>query len=411
MRGPGTSPVTLRYGMEIESQGNRRLALDRLGFRPFFLAAGAFGTVSVAIWVSLYHFRAPGLAEPALSAVIWHAHEMIYGYAVAVVGGFLLTATRNWTGVQTLHGTPLILLAVLWLLARAAPFVDHPLALETMAVLDLTFNLLLCSAILYPIARARQWKQLGLWSKVVIVSLANLLFYLGLFGMLDDGVRLGLYTGLYLILSLILVVGRRVIPFFIERGVGYPVALTNRRWVDISSMVLMLIFIVTEVLAAAPVAAAVCAAALALLHAARMTGWHTPGLWRRPLLWVLYIAYGWIVLGFALTALAHLAGFNPALAVHAFAYGGIGMMTLGMMARVSLGHTGRDLARAPGALAWAFSLLAAGSVVRVILPLMAPDPYVAWIALSQALWIAAFALFTWTYTPILVRPRVDGRDG
>lgn len=284
-------------------------------------------------------------------------------------------------------------------------------ALAPMAMLDLLFLVGLCAALLHPIVKVRQWSQMGVWSKVVLLLLSNALFYLGLFDVLENGVQWGLYSGLYLMISLILLMGRRVIPFFIERGVDYTVSVTNRTWVDVSSLVLMLVFWVVEVFFVLPVFSALLAGALFLLHGLRLFDWHTPGIWRKPLLWVLYLGYGWLTVGFGLIALAKAGGVNPMLAIHALAYGGIGMMTLGMMARVILGHTGRNVSAPPASVTPMFLLLFAGALARVVVPMLMPQAYVAWMGAAQVLWIAAFVLFTFVYAPYLVLPRVDGRYG
>ncbi len=395
--------------LTIEEPRHYRLSLHHLGFRPFFLVGALFSTAAVAAWFWIYQF-AGALPMHSLPPFTWHAHEMIYGYAVAVVAGFLLTAVRNWTGVQTLNGLPLIALALAWLAARLMPLLGDA-ALPAMAAFDLLFLAGLSTALLHPIIKARKWAQLGVWSKVVLLLASNGLFYLGLFGMLENGVRWGLYSGLYLIISLILLMGRRVIPFFIEKGVDEQVTLTNRAWVDRTSLVLLLLFWVVEVFFLLPRVSALLAALLFLLHTLRLVGWHTPGIWRRPLLWSLYLGYGWIVAGFGLIALAKLGWLNPMLAVHAFAYGGIGMVTIGMMARVALGHTGRNVFAPPAVVTPMFLLLAAGSLARVAGPLLTHGTYPLWMGAAQLLWIAAFALFAFVYAPILVRPRIDGRYG
>lgn len=397
--------------VDIAEPARHRVALLHLGFRPFFLLAGLAGVALMLAWWWLYRSGGALPAGTALPAVSWHAHEMVYGYAMAVIAGFLLTAVRNWTGVQTLHGAPLLALALLWLLARLMPFVPHPAALPAMAVLDLAFGVILCAALLWPVWRSRQWAQLAVVSKVLLLVAGNSLFYLGVAGRLADGVHWGLYGGLYLVVSLILVMGRRVIPFFIEKGVPGPVTVRNRRWLDIASLVLMLAFVVVEVFLPSPAAGAALAWVLALLHALRLADWHARGIWRRPLLWVLFLGYAWLVAGFVLRGLQPWTTFSPTLAVHAFAVGGIGLMTVGMMARVALGHTGRNVFDPPPLLRWLFLCLLLAAAVRVLLPLGWPTLYGDWIALAQWLWMLAFAGFTAQYAPMLVRPRVDGRYG
>ena len=397
--------------LSIEEPSSHHIALHHLGFRPFFLLGGLSATVLMALWLWLYHFSGTLPQAGLLTPITWHAHEMLYGYGLAVIAGFLLTAVRNWTGVQTLHNLPLLLLALLWLLARLMPFVDIPAAPLAMAVLDLAFDAALCLALLAPIARLRQWSQLAVWSKVLLLLAGNALFYLGLFGQLAQGIRWGLYGGLYLVISLVLLMAARVLPFFIEKGVEEKVTLPSHRWMDIASLLLMLAFLVVEVFLPHALLAAAIAWALFALHALRLAGWHSRGIWRKPLLWVLYLGYAWIVAGFALRGLQAFVPLAPTLAVHAFTVGGIGLMTLGMMARVALGHTGRNVFDPPPLLTWLFLSLLLAALVRVLLPILLPAQYAAWIGLAQWLWIAAFGGFTWVYAPMLVQARVDGRYG
>lgn len=396
--------------LQIEKPQHYRYALDHLGFRPFFLFGSLFSVVAVALWVWLYRYGGQ-LATQQLSAISWHAHEMIYGYGLAVIAGFLLTAVRNWTSVQTLHGPPLLLLVLLWFVARVMPFIPHPDALLAMAGLDLLFLVWLCWEIFRPLYRAKQWQHMGVWAKLLFLLLGQCFFYLDLFGVLEQGVEWGLYTGLYIIISLILLMGRRVIPFFIEKGVGYPVELKNYRWVDLSSLVLMLLFWIFAVFVETKRPLVVTALALTVIHLLRMWGWHTIGIWRKPLLWVLYLAYGWLVTGFLFTALGGMGWMSPMLGVHALAYGAIGMLTIGMMARVALGHTGRDVFNPPKMLIAVFALLFLGAVVRVLLPLLFPVAYLELVFIAQLLWLAAFTPFVVLYAPMLIKPRVDGRYG
>jgi len=396
--------------MQIEEKKAYRFALLHLGFRPFFLFGGMFAVIAIALWLWILSFGG-WLASNELTIFQWHAHEMLYGYTLAVIAGFLLTAVGNWTRQKTLHGVSLLLLVLCWFAARLMPLIDHPHAILIMAGFDLLFNVALCIAILLPIVKVKQWKHLAIWSKVVFLLVGNILFYLGLFNIVEEGVRIGLYTGLYIILSLIMLMGRRVIPFFIEKAIKPPVTLVNYRWLDLSSLFLMLAFIIVEVFITIPTWATNIAAVLAVLHGFRLYGWYHTGIWRKPLLWVLYVGYSWIVIGFILRALYGWFGLNPSLSIHAFAYGCIGMVTLGMMSRIALGHTGRDVFNPPKELAMVFILLFSGSVVRIILPMISPDNYSTWILVSQILWLVAFVEFVIIYMSMLVKPRIDGKYG
>ncbi|HYQ72966.1 MAG TPA: NnrS family protein [Gammaproteobacteria bacterium] len=384
-------------------------AVLNAGFRPFFTVAAVYSVLATAGWLGAW---LSGLAWPggSLAAMTWHAHEMVFGYAMAVVAGFLLTATRNWTGVQTLRGVPLLLLACCWLAARILLALGDGVPLSWAAVADCLFNALLLAAIACPVIRVRQYRQIGILSKVALLLLANLLFYAGMLGLLPQGARAGLYTGIYMLLALILVMARRVLPFFIEKGLGVP-ELRNRTWLDVSSLVLFLVFWIADVWRPDSAFVAVLAGLLCALHGLRLAGWYHPGLLRQPLLWVLFLAYLALVLGFALKAGVYLFGLSPMAALHAFTYGGIGLFTLGMMVRVTLAHTGRDISRPPAGVAAMFGMLVAGTLLRVLLPLLDPLHQTLWMVLAGCFWLVPFGMFLMIFVPMLLQPRIDGQPG
>ena len=386
------------------------VAILNLGFRPFFAGAAVFSVLSMLVWTGIYILRWQW--QPAgLPAATWHAHEMIYGYGMAVIAGFLLTAVKNWTGVQTLHGIPLLLLFLLWLTARLLLLAGGGGWLVWAALADGLFNVLLVLALAWPVFKVRQFKQFGILSKVILLMLANLLFYAGVLEIYPWGVQAGLYSGVYLIMALIFVMSRRVLPFFIERGVGQPVTLINRAWLDGASLFLFLAFWIADIIEPDSLLVAWLAGALCVLHAVRLAGWYAEGIWEKPLLWVLYLAYVAVAIGFALKVAVYVFGISPFLPLHAFTYGGVGLFTLGMMARVTLGHTGRNILEPPAAVAWMFGLLAIGSVIRVVLPLFDAAHYLLWMGVSQVLWMLAFSLFLWVFLPMLFQPRTDGQFG
>lgn len=399
--------------LNLERPYTGKYALHHLGFRPFFLGAGLFAVLGMILWAGIYGFGWSALPA-AYPAITWHAHEMVFGYAVAVAAGFLLTAVKNWTNQQTLHETPLLVLAGVWATARLLPFLGVPLIV--IAVVDTLFLLWLTIAMARPIIRSKQWKQLALVGKIALLVPANIAFYLGLLGYWPEGVSVGLYSGFYIILGLIFTMGRRVIPFFIERGVGCPFTARNDVWVDRLSLLLFLVFAIADVVALATgnalagLLSGVLALVQVVLHSFRLLGWYHPNIWEKPLLWALYLAYGWLIAGFLLKFVYLTSGGVPVW-IHAFAYGGIAMMTVGMMTRVSLGHTGRNVAEPPAILAVIFLLLFAGAFIRVLNTWLVPEFYAMWILNAQFLWIAAFVLFLWHYAPMLIKPRIDGRYG
>lgn len=383
-----------------------KLVLFNLGLRPFFLLAGVYALVTILIWIGVYVY---GWSEPHLpfSVLHWHAHEMIFGYGMAVAAGFLLTAVSNWTGLVTLKENSLAGLTALWLAARLSGWI-WPEHLWVMAMLDLLFDAWLAIAIFIPILRTKQHKQIGIAAKLVLLLLANLLFYLGIWGVLEQGIVWGLYAGLYVMLALVFSMVRRVLPFFIERGVGYPVTLTNRLWLDSASLYVFLLFLIADVFWKNVAVTAVLAGLLFAIHALRLAGWHTICIWEKPLLWILYLGYAGAVFGFLLKAIAPFVSLPPYLAIHAFALGGIGMITIGMMARISLAHTGRDIQKHSRWLTPAFGSLLAAYIARVLLPIVAPSHYLLWLGITQAAWLFTFVLFVWIYAPFLIKPRADG---
>ncbi|BCX89037.1 uncharacterized protein involved in response to NO [Methylomarinovum tepidoasis] len=368
-------------------------ALFNLGFRPFFLFGAGFSLLALALWLGP-HFPA---------RLAWHAHEMVYGFAAAIVAGFLLTAVRNWTGRATVEGGPLAVLFALWLGARLLSL-GGKIAL-TAAILDLLFLLGLLASIARPIWQVRQWRQWGVMTCVAVLAAGQTGHLAGILTSDPAIAQLGIWSGLYAILGLILIIGRRVIPFFTERGVGYPVTLRQFDWIDRSAMPLFTAFAIATLLWPGAWPQRLLAATLAILHAIRLGGWYTPGIWRRPLLWILHLAYAWLVVGFLLSA------WDVRLASHAFTVGGMGGMILGMICRVSLGHTGRSIHLPPAGITILFVALSAAAVLRGLGPLLWPQATWLWFHLAGGLWALAYGGFVWIYAPILWQPRIDGRPG
>lgn len=392
-----------------------RYAFLHLGFRPFFLLAIAGAIVLGVLWSLEYSFNAQ-LLRADYNLISWHAHEMVFGYAICVVAGFLLTAVKNWTGLQTINGMPLLILALIWLTARILPFISA-LPLWYLLLHEALFLSLLIFFAGQPVVQRRQWKQLAILGKLALLIPASILFHLGLMGVLPSGTQLGIYFALYTLIALILTMARRVIPSFIENAIGGGFQARNDIWLDRFSLTLFLAFMITELTALVTASSlavflgGLLALTLFVLHAFRLFGWHHRSLWQHPLLWSLYLAYAWITLGFLLKFLVIAINFNPWAAVHAFAYGGIGLITAGMMARVILGHTGRNVFAPPALIGLVFGLLTGGAVLRVFMVWLLPDHYQIWILAAQITWVVAFAVLLWIYAPMLIKARVDGRYG
>lgn len=388
----------------------KKFALFELGFRPFFLLASLFSIIATSIWMANYTFgwRLPVSNTTALA---WHGHEMIFGYSIAIIAGFLLTAVRNWTGVQTIQNLPLLLLASTWLAARILPLLNSPILFAWAALFDIVFLIGLTLAVLHPIVKVKQWRQLLIISILIMLTIANVFYYLGVYHIVNQGISWGLFSGVYLIIALILILARRVMPFFIERGVGYQVKLKNWSFIDSSNLLFLAALWLTDVFLKQALLTALLSLILAIMHSVRLWGWYTKGIWRKPLLWVLFAGYGFFILGFILKAINFFALYSSSLPLHAFTYGGIGMMTIGMIARISLGHTGRNINEPPNILKWLFLSLFLGALIRVVMPLFLPSAYLYIIGVSQLLWIIAFTVFLAYYFMILISPRADGQPG
>jgi uncharacterized protein involved in response to NO len=260
-----------------------------------------------------------------------------------------------------------------------------------------------------PLLKVRQRRNYVFVPLLLVMATGNLLMHLPVLGAPARLSPVGRDLGLYMILVAVVIVGGRVIPFFTGRALAGTDP-RMRKPVEVLAVASVLLVAVAEV-ARLPASARMIAGLLAfVVHLVRWWGWQSRGVWKTPLLWILHIAYAWLVLGFALTAIVAQGALPPSIPQHAFTVGGFSVMILGMISRVSLGHTGRPLKPNP-VVVLAFFLINAAAVVRVLLPIPAMDRYLLWINLSGILWALAFALFAIVYTPILTRPRPDGKHG
>ena len=379
--------MTVFTPAEPQAQAPKGFALLALGFRPFYLLAGAYAALAVPLWALQYAGWLPG-ASP-----LWHAHEMLFGYAFAVIAGFLLTAVRAWTARPTPSGAPLAAIAGLWLAARLLAFDS----LLVSSILDALFALAVAWAIGRPIVASgnRNWYFVVF---VLALGAASVAF--------QAYPQVALAAGLDVVLFVIAIMGGRVIPSFTNNAVMGAGAGRNR-WIEygaLGSIVLLMLLDVLQ-LPVWPIALAA-----ALLHAARLALWAPLATRGRPILWILHLSYAWVVVHFLLRALAGFDVVPAGLATHALTVGVIGGLTLGMMTRTARGHTARPLKVGTWEVA-AYVLVHLAAAVRVFLPFLFPQAYVALILLSAALWSAAFAVFTLAYIPILTRPRLDGQPG
>ena len=377
-----------------------------LGFRPFFFAAGVSAVLLLLIWLLNWH----GVIEANsyYSLIGWHSHEMLFGYGIAIIAGFLLTAVRNWTGLDTIVGKPLAALALLWLAGRLLPFAHPVVPGALIALVDLAFIPLMTAALAGPLWKGNNRINRLFVPLLLSMALANLLVHLQALGLAETAQR-GTTLMLNMILLLILFVAGRVLPFFTENAI--PNAKTKYvPKIDKTGFYLIIALGLTQLLIPINGLVAVLALSLAINQAMRLYNWYDHRIWGIPILWVLHTGYGWVIIGLFLTAAAELDLFPGNLAVHALTTGGIAVFTLGMMARVALGHTGRTL-QPKRVIEICFILINLVALIRVFGPLLLPSLYNMLIDISGLLWIVIFALFSVVYLPILLRPRVDGRPG
>jgi uncharacterized protein involved in response to NO len=397
------------HGDLPEPAARPRLALSAKGFRPFFLLAAVFAVGIVPLWLAFV----AGEARPSsyLEPTTWHAHEMIFGFAAAVLAGFLLTAVGNWTQRETAVGAPLLALAALWVAGRVAMTAPGLLPRGADAALDLAFLPALGVTIARPLVATKNRRNFVMLAVLGALFAANLVVHLEALGYAGAGAgRRACLVAVDVVLVVVTIIAGRVFPMFTRNATGVA-SIRSRPSLDAPAIAAMAGLTLVDAVSPESTGAAAFAALAGALAVARAVGWWTPRVAKHPLLWILHVGYAWIPLGLALRALAAWDGTVPrSVALHALTVGAIGSLTLGMMARVALGHTGRALV-ASKPTAWAFAALSAAAVVRVFAPLLAPGMYLGSLVVSGTLWTIAFVLFLVVYVPILTSPRVDGKAG
>lgn len=394
----------------LDSRKEERIPpLFRLGFRPFFLLGTLFSTLSMLGWIGQLNgwLSMPGIGNP----VWWHAHEMLFGFGAAIVAGFLLTAVQNWTAHPGVRSWPLALVVSLWALPRLLlPWLGEKNTLLMMA--DLSWLPLCAWFLAKPIIITRQWRNLFFVPLLLVLTLLNGTSWIwhGGWAPLEHL----LITTVLLFTTLIAVMGGRVIPFFTARATGLDKAVPLvwlERGALASLWLLLLIWLLLPNQWTTSVYMTPLYIVAASLHLWRQLRWRLPTTMGHPLLWSLHLAYLFIPLGLlALAAQAAGMSISLSLASHLLSAGCLGTMILGMIARVSLGHSGRAL-QVGRRIRSAFVLIIVAALLRVLVPLLWPAYTLHGWNLSGLAWSLAYGLFVWVYAPILTSPRADGRPG
>ncbi len=394
----------------ISNPPERRFALFAYGVRPFFLLCGLYALIIVPLW--LYRFAHGGVSFGALPGVYWHAHEMLFGFIAAAIAGFLLTAVPSWTQSRGFAGKPLLLAVTVWITGRLAMSMTDVLPLWLAAGLELALLPTLLALIAPPVVRARN-RNLPILGVVTLLWLIDAAFMRALLTgdvMLASGAA---RMGVDLVLVLVVVIGGRIVPAFTGsalRRVGSVVPV-SRGWLEVLAIGSVAAIALCDLFLPDTHFAGVLAAIAAIAHAARLAGWRSFRVRGEPILWVLHVAYAWIPISLALKAFWLLGDAGWAAKwQHALTFGAFATMILAVMTRASLGHTGRPLVVAR-AISVAYLLMTLGALLRVFGGAWTPHYDLLTLSASGLAWLLAFAIFVWVYGPILMSPRVDGRQG
>lgn len=401
-------PRRARKNGDVSRDGRGRVAsmppILQYGFRPFFFLAAVHAGLVIPTWLWMY-FSGYALAG-SFVGIDWHVHEMLFGYLAAVITGFILTAIPNWTGRLPLSGWPLGGLIVLWLAGRAAcAFVSHPIA---AMMFDLAFPGLLALAIWREVIAGRNWRNAPVAAMITLFGVANALHHGESLGFVSNGV--GWRLALAVAAVLIALIGGRIVPSFTrnwlvkKRSPALPAGFGMVDKVALASVVLA-----AALWSAIPDSAAVgfMLFAAGVLLLARLCRWRGGSTIREPILFILHVGYAWLALAFVLLGASRLSDAIPeSAALHALTAGAIGTMTLAVMTRASLGHTGREIVAGRATIV-IYCAVTLGAALRVAAP-FAGSLYPQALALGGALWSAAFLLFAARYAPILFRKRITG---
>ncbi|BFG76447.1 NnrS family protein [Paraburkholderia terrae] len=385
----------------------RRFALLNLGFRPFYLAGAGFAALALTAWLLvLAGVPVMGNYLLRLDPIDWHAHEMVFGFAASIVAGFLLTAVRAWTGMQTTSHRTLAALALLWLAARVLVWSGPAVP---AALIDSAFLPAVAFALLRVLMKAGNRRNYFLVPVLLTFAALNATFHvLVQTGRPDLALRC-LYAAAGIVVLLVSVIGARVIPMFTSNAIP---GFVTRRWkpVEWSAAPLTLCALFADAAAVPSAIVATLAFAACAIHCARLIGWRSYKVRGPAILLILHVAYAWMPVGFALLGLSALGFVTHSVAIHAFTAGVIGGAIISMITRTARGHTGRPLVADTRDIA-SYALVTLGSVLRIVGPLVAPGHYQMWIWSAGACWIAAFAIYVGAYALPLMRPRADGKPG
>lgn len=385
------------------------------GFRVFFLSAALFGLFAGVVWGGYLWGQAtgqlPGGIPSAMPPYLWHSHEMIFGYAGAAIGGFFLTAVPNWTGMPGARSLFITGAALIWLAGRVAMWYSGPLPAVAVAMIDLAFVPILAAKIASQLIKRPKPQNMMFLLFLLALWVSNLMTHLEWMGVTTDTAETALRGGLLAVCAMIVVLGGRITPAF-TRNAMKRAGVPEDRWpvsvkpIERGSVVLALAlpWLVLLPPTHGSVAGAV-ALALGLLQMVRLARWRGAWTLGQPILWSLHLALAMLALGLVIWGGARLGFGNEVAAVHVLGIGCVGTMTLAVMSRAALGHSGRDLV-APRPVALAYGVMALAALLRWLGTVGAGEYYLQLMVLASGLWSLAFVLFLIALWPALTGPRV-----
>ncbi|MBT6430334.1 MAG: NnrS family protein [Rhodospirillaceae bacterium] len=394
--------------VEIKRKAEAGPVILQNSFRLFFLAAGIWATLAVPFW--LMNYAGILILPTGFDGLLWHQHEMLFGFAGAAMAGFILTAIPNWTGGLPVSGWRLGFLVTLWLVGRMGFLTAPVIGPIAAAVLDLSFLTALVGVIARELISARNWRNLPVLVLISLFTCGNWLVHFELNG-IGETAAFGIRLSTFVLVILVAVIGGRIVPSFtrnwlVRQGAEKLPAPMGR--FDILALAALIAFVIAQVLMPHQLLTSYLALLAGALHGLRLARWKGWAVFAEPLLWILHLGYAWLAVALTMIGLAGLTVVVPVTAaIHALTVGAFGTMILAVMTRASLGHTGRTLTATPGTTV-IFILITIAAVTRVGAPFLS-DQSLSAIWISGIAWTAAYGLFTVLYFPVFTEPRANSR--
>ncbi len=392
----------------MKSESRSSPALFALAFRPFFLFGPLYGVLAILYWAG-YQLSLNGL-PPYFEGTLWHAHEMLFGFVASILAGFLLTASKNWAKTRGVHGSTLLILILTWLAGRIAILFSAILPAWLVAFSDLAFLPFLTFLLWCTLSKGAAKTNFIFVLWLAVFFTANALMHLEALGLPAQTARTGYLLGVDTVTVIMVLMGGRVIPMFTQNAVP-GIEIAKRPWLERLAVFTVVAYLLSDVVEETSLITALAAILAGAASFFRLAGWKPLSTVERPILWALHLGYAFLSLGLIARGLSlTLFPVKSSIPLHLITAGAMGMLILGMISRVSLGHTGRPLIVSKPIVV-AYWLVFLGAVVRVLVPLLFPSVYIVGMAGAALIWSAGLILFAIVYWPILTQPRIDGLEG